>query len=283
MKKRPVSAVIVWMLCAALMSGCGSRQKTTPESGNPNSVSVYLEEEGNATGEAFFELFDIDRGKLSATVVQAKDMIKSVAADEGAIGCISVSSLDDTVKALQIDGADASVENVKSGVYGAARVFNIATKGFAGAQAQDFVNFIMSAEGQTLIEENGYIAINKEAPSFTGADVSGRLTVAGSAEIAPVMEKLAEAYRKVNKKMTIKIEKSDSDTGMALAAEGKCDIGMASRELKDRELEGGLMPVIIAQEGIALIVNNSNPAENVTSEQVRKIYAGEIKNWDEVL
>ena len=198
------------------------------------------------------------------------------------IGYISLGSLNDTVKAVKIDGAEVSVENVKNNSYKIARPFNIATKDNVSEVTQDFINYIMSSDGQQIITDNGYIGSDDAAP-YSGNTPSGKIVIAGSSSVSPVMEKLQEAYLKVNTKAEIEIQTSDSTTGMTSAIEGVCDIGMASRELKDSEIESGLTSQTIAMDGIAVIVNNDNPADELSSDQVKSIYTGETTSWQDII
>ena len=203
------------------------------------------------------------------------------AGNTAAIGYISLGSLDDSVKAVTIDGVEATTDNVKSGDYKVARPFNIVTNGELSEAAQDFVNFIMSDEGQAVVEENGYISQGSNG-AYTASGISGEISVAGSSSVTPVMEKLSEAYRALNPDVTIEVQMNDSTTGVTSAIDGICDIGMASRELKDSELEAGVTPTVIAMDGIAVIVNNENPVANLTTEQVGGIFTGEITDWADV-
>ncbi len=256
-------------------------------------INVISREDGSGTRGAFIELFGIEQKneageKIDYTTDECditnstSVMMTSVAGNENAIGYISLGSLNETVKALMIDGAEASVENIKAGTYNIARPFNIATLADASETAADFIAFIMSAEGQAVIEENGYIAVVDGAQPFEGGKVSGKIVIAGSSSVTPVMEKLTEAYKAVNANVEIELQQSDSSSGMTSTLDGVCDIGMASRELKESELEAGLVPTVIAMDGIAVIVSNDNPANGLTSDQVRGIYMGEITDWSEV-
>lgn len=256
-------------------------------------ISVISREDGSGTRGAFIELFgveqkDADGNKVDNTTEEAiitnntEVMLTTVAGSEYAIGYVSLGSLNDSVKAVSIDGVEPSVEGIKDGSYAIARPFNIATKDGLSDVAQDFVNFIMSADGQSIIEGKGYIPVNDAAEAFESNGAEGKVVVAGSSSVTPVMEKLQEAYLAINPNANIEIQQSDSSTGMTAAADGTCDIGMASRELKDSELEAGLTPTVIAMDGIAVIVNQGNPTENLTSEQVMNIYTGEVTTWSEV-
>jgi len=258
-----------------------------------DEINVISREDGSGTRGAFIELFGIEQKneageKIDCTTDECditnstSVMMTSVSGNDCAIGYISLGSLNDTVKALAIDGAEASVENIKAGTYNVARPFNIATLAETSEAAQDFITFIMSAEGQAVIESNGYIAVVENAPAFEGGKVSGKIVIAGSSSVTPVMEKLTEAYMTINPNVEIELQQSDSSSGMTSTRDGVCDIGMASRALKDSEIEAGLTPMTIAMDGIAVIVSNDNPVDGLTSEQVRNIYMGEITDWSEV-
>ena len=261
-------------------------------------INVISREDGSGTRGAFIELFGIEQKNAEGKKIDyttddcditnsTSVMMTSVAGNDCAIGYISLGSMNDTVKALKIDGVEASVENIKNGTYKVARPFNIATKAEVSDAAADFIAFIMSAEGQAVIEANGYIAVVEEAQSFAGGKlsskiISGKIVIAGSSSVTPVMEKLAEAYEAINPGVEIELQQSDSSSGMTSAIDGVCDIGMASRALKDSEIEKGLTGLTIAMDGIAVIVSLDNPVNGLTSEQVRDIYMGEITDWSEV-
>ena len=258
-----------------------------------DEINVISREDGSGTRGAFIELFGIvqknEAGeKIDCTTDECditnstSVMMTSVSGNDCAIGYISLGSLNDTVKALAIDGTEASVENIKAGTYNVARPFNIATLAETSEAAQDFITFIMSAEGQAVIESNGYIAVVENAPAFEGGKVSGKIVIAGSSSVTPVMEKLTEAYMTINPNVEIELQQSDSSSGMTSTRDGVCDIGMASRALKASAIEAGLTPMTIAMDGIAVIVSNDNPVDGLTSEQVRNIYMGEITDWSEV-
>ena len=209
-------------------------------------------------------------------------MMTTVAGNKSAIGYISLGSLDDTVKAISIDGAEPSVANVENGSYKVSRPFNIATKGDVSEVAQDFINFIMSEDGQRVVEDNGYISQGNEG-AYTASGLKGKVVVAGSSSVTPVMEKLKEAYEKANGgKITVEVQQSDSTTGITSAAEGICDIGMASRELKDEETTENLTATEIARDGIAVVVNNDNDIDELTSDQVKAIFTGETTDWEDL-
>lgn len=252
-------------------------------------ITVVSREDGSGTRGAFVELFGVeekteDGEKMDMTTEDAEItnstsvMMTTIAGNEDAIGYISLGSYNDTVKALEIDGTEATVDNIKSGDYKIARPFNIATTETVSEAAQDFINFIMSEEGQKVVEENGYISQGNEG-AYESKGMTGKIVLAGSSSVTPVMEKLKEAYVALNPDVTIEVQQSDSTTGITSVVEGVCDIGMASRELKDSELEKGVTGKVIAMDGIAVIVNNDNPTDGLTSESVKGIYTGEITDW----
>ena len=279
--KRFLSVTLAWFL------------SMTTSMALADEVNVISREEGSGTRGAFIELFGIEQknedGEKTDYTTDDCDitnstsvMMTSVAGNDCAIGYISLGSMNETVKALLIDGVKASVENIKNGSYKVARPFNIATKSEVSDSAKDFIAFIMSAEGQAVIEANGYIAVAEDAPAFDGGKVSGKIVIAGSSSVTPVMEKLKEAYENMNPNVEIELQQSDSSSGMASAIDGVCDIGMASRELKESELEKGLTGLTIAMDGIAVIVSLDNSVEGLTTEQVRDIYMGVITDWSEM-
>lgn len=304
MKKRLAMAVSAAVLALGLFGlfGCasgngdgasgatdGGASASTSPSGE---VSVYSREDGSGTRGAFIELFGIEEkdangDKVDLTTPTAaitnstSVMMTSVAGDANAIGYISLGSLNNTVKALSIDGAEATAENVKSGTYKVARPFNIVTKDGVSDVAQDFIDYIMSSDGQKVVEENGCISVADNAGSYKASGKSGKIVIAGSSSVTPVMEKLAEAYKALNPDVAIEVNQSDSTTGVNMATEGTCDIGMVSRELKDSE--NGVKATVIAQDGIAVIVNPDASVDGLTSDQVKGIYTGELITWEEAL
>ena len=282
---------IATILTAAVI---GATAFTTIVSAASGDITVVSREDGSGTRGAFVELFGIqeeqDGEKVDMTTDEASVtnstsvMMTTVAGDENAIGYISLGSLDDTVKAVKIDGVEATVENVSNDSYKIARPFNILTSDKESDAAKDFVNYIMSSDGQQIVEDNGYIKEAADAEAYKAADgVSGKVVVAGSSSVTPVMEKLKEAYEKANGgKITVEVQQSDSTTGITSAAEGICDIGMASRELKDEETSENLTATEIARDGIAVVVNNDNDVDELTSDQVKSIFTGETTDWDDL-
>ncbi|MCI6092909.1 substrate-binding domain-containing protein [bacterium] len=303
MKLRKLLAMtLVVAMTGALAAGCGSKSEETGAEGEgeqqtaewdaSNDITVVSREDGSGTRGAFIELFGIEQkdengNKVDHTTEDAnitnstEVMMSTVAGNEYAIGYVSLGSLGDSVKAVKIDGAEATEENIKAGTYKVSRPFNIATKDEISDIAQDFINFILSEEGQKVVSENGYISLDDVKP-YESNGATGKVVVAGSSSVTPVMEKLKEAYQKVNSGAEIEINQSDSTTGMTSAMSGICDIGMASRELKDEEAQE-LTSIVIATDGIAVIVNNDSPVEELTSDQVKAIFTGETVAWDEIV
>lgn len=273
-------------------AGTDEADKTDAGSSVEGEITVISREDGSGTRGAFVELFgiqeEIDGEKIDMTTDYAQVtnstsvMMTGVAQNPKAIGYISLGSLDDSVKALKVDGAEASTENVKNDTYKISRPFNIATKEGVSEVTQDFMDYILSEEGQKIVEESGYIAVADEAEAYAGNKPKGKVVVGGSSSVTPVMEKLKEGYEAVNPDAEIEIQQSDSTTGMESALSGTYDIGMASRALKDSETEKGLTGVQIALDGIAVIVNKENTLADITSDQVKDIYTGEITDWSEL-
>ena len=294
------AAVAMSVMCMGTMVACGSSGSASNDSktgsagssSKSQTITVVSREDGSGTRGAFIELFGIEQkdanGKKvdnttdDATITNSTEvMVTTVAGDEAAIGYTSLGALNSSIKALKVDGAEATAANVKSGTYKISRPFNIATKGTVSEVTQDFINYILSEDGQKIVESNGYISQGNSG-KFTSNGASGKIVVAGSSSVTPVMEKLLEAYQKVNTGAKIELQESDSTTGMTAAIDGTCDIGMASRELKDSEKSAGLTNQVIALDGIAVIVNNKNSASNITSEQVKAIFTGETTDWSNV-
>jgi phosphate transport system substrate-binding protein len=276
--------LVVAVFCAAAVSmsyaqGSGATQQT-------GAITVVSREEGSGTRSAFTELFGVvNSDKKDITTLDAEItnntavMIASVKGNKKAIGYISMGSLNSEVKALKIGGVEANTKNVINDSYVISRPFIIATKGELSKAAQDFVNFIMSSEGQKIVEKNGYISIGGEK-AFVSSKASGKVVVGGSSSVTPLMEKLKEAYKALNGNINIEIQQNDSSTGIKMAENGVCDIAMSSRELKSGELEKGLKPTVIAKDGIAVIVNKENSLDNLSKEQVKSVFVGEVKKWD---
>ena len=283
-----------WMkkvLCAALALTCAAGVAAA-EFKADKGIAVISREEGSGTRGAFVELTGveqkIDGKKVDMTTEDAQitnntaAMLMTVAGDPQAIGYVSLGSLNDTVKAVKVAGVEATAENVASGDYKLARPFNIAWREDAQSDlSKDFVAFVLSAEGQQVVSEHGYVG-SADAPAYAGSGAEGKLVVGGSSSVSPVMEKLIEAYALVNPKAVIELQTTDSTTGMTSAIDGSYDVGMASRALKADEAEQ-LQSVAIAMDGIAVIVNNENPVDNLSVEQIGGVFLGEITAWGELV
>ncbi len=295
--KKTISFILVLTFMALSVAGCANgSESSNSKGGEPNfntskEISVISREDGSGTRGAFIELFGIeakgedgskkDMTTKEAVIAKQTDvMMTNIAEGEYSIGYISLGSLNNTVKAVKINDINPSAENVKNGTYPIARPFNIATKGEPDGLAKDFIDYILSADGQAIVSES-YIAISDSTTAYNGSKPSGKIVVAGSSSVTPIMEKLKEAYIKINKNAAIEIQQSDSSAGMTAAVDGTCDIGMASRELKESEL-AKLTATAIALDGIAVIINNNNPIQTLTTEQVKSIFIGEAIIWSEI-
>lgn len=298
MNKRLIGTLLAGVLATSLLAGCMGNTQTQTEtdtaaeaSAPSGTISVVSREDGSGTRGAFVELTGVqseengnkvDNTTPDAIIAnQTEVMMQNVSSDANAIGYSSMGSLNDSIKAVQIDGVDANTDNVLSGDYSLSRPFNIVLNGDAEGVAADFIKFILSKDGQQVVQDAGYIQIDSEAEAFESDGSKGEITVAGSSSVSPVMEKLKEAYEAINADAKVTIETSDSTTGINSTAEGICDIGMASRDLSDDEAEN-LESMQIALDGIAVIVNPENAVENLTTEQVRQIFTGEITDWADV-
>lgn len=293
--KRIFSLFLMVILTSTVLIGCGGNNKEDNSSGEifntDNEIVVVSREEGSGTRGAFVELLEIEEKNEDGTkvdrttdeaIVQMKTdaVLSSIAGNEYSIGYISVGSLNDTIQGVKIDGIAPTSESIKDGSYKIVRPFNIATKDEISPVAEDFINFIMSSEGQDVVADT-YIKVDDNAVAYSGDKPSGKIVVAGSSSVTPVMEKLKEAYLKINTNAEVEVQLSDSSAGMQAAMDGTCDIGMASRELKDSETEE-LSHKAIALDGIAVIVNNNNTINEISSENIKKIFVGEITNWNNV-
>lgn len=301
MTKKITATALFGVLAVSAFAGCGGAGSSSNGSSDAGSdaakfdasktISVVTREEGSGTRDAFTELTGVlvkdgdnktDNTTTSAVTINSTEaVITNVKDNEAAIGYISLGSLNDTVKALKIGGVEATADNVKSGDYAVSRPFNIAYKGELSDVAQDFVDYIMSSDGQKIVSDNGYVTVSENA-AYSGKKPSGKISVAGSTSVSPVMEKLAEAYQKVNTNAKVEIQTSDSSAGMQSAMGGTCDIGMASRDLKDEE-KSALKVETIAKDGIAVIVNNANTCDDLTLDQVKSIYTGETTVWSDII
>lgn len=268
--------------CAVLMAatavGCGSQNE---------KITVVSREDGSGTRSAFSELMgvvkdDKDNTTDTAEVTNSTSvMLTTVAGNKAAIGYVSLGSLNDTVKAVKVDGVEATAENVKAGKYAVSRPFNIVTGKDLTPLAQDFISYILSTDGQAVVDEKGYISIT-QGEAYKASGQTGTLTIAGSTSVAPLMEVLADKYMALNSGVKIEIQQSGSSAGITSAIEGVCQIGMASRELKDSETAKGVTATKIAMDGIAVIVNKDNSCSELTSDQIRKIYTGETTQWSDL-
>ena len=270
-------------LAATMLASCG---------GSSDKITVISREDGSGTRGAFIELTGIeekdsngnktDNTKKDALICKSTDVVLTqVSGDKNAIGYISFGSLNDTVKALKVEGVEPSTATIESSDYKIVRPFNIAVKDGLSDAAQDFENYILSSEGQDIIEKAGYIKIDKSAVAYASNNASGKVVVSGSSSVTPVMEKLAESYQKANTNVTVDVQQSDSSTGIKDAINGTSDIGMASRDISDDELSQGIKSVTIAQDAIAVIVNKDNAVDDITMDEIKAIYTGSKTTWSD--
>ncbi|HKK96225.1 MAG TPA: substrate-binding domain-containing protein [Anaerovoracaceae bacterium] len=292
--KKLIALGCVLALTAGIFTGCGANDgEATDSEGISGDITVISREEGSGTRGAFVGLAGIqvkddsgekiDRTADTAEISNSTQVvITSVEGNPQAIGYISLGSLSDTVTAVKVDGAEATVDNIKAGTYPIARPFNIVTKTEGLSEvAGDLISFIMSADGQAIIEEEGYISVS-DAEAYESQGLSGNIMLGGSSSVTPVMEVLKEAYVALNPDVTVEVQQSDSTTGVQTATNGIVDIGMASREIKDSEKSDDIEATVIAKDGIAVVVNNDNTVQELTLDQICKIFIGELTDWSEV-
>ena len=287
--KKFISFALIAAMAVTTLVGCGNKGGNAARGSSDAAITVMSREDGSGTRGAFIELFGIEEEENGEKVDKTTDeasitnstsvMMSSVANDANAIGYISLGSLNDTVKAVKIDGAEASVKN---GSYKVVRPFNIVLGKKASDAANDFVSYIMSAEGQKIVQDNGYIPVDEAAASYKATGAKGKVVVGGSSSVSPVMEKLVEAYSKANTNIQVDVQTTDSTTGVSSTVEGSYDIGMASRDLKDDETSQGVEGKTIAKDGIAVVVNNDNSVDELSTDQVKSIFTGETTSWSDV-
>lgn len=288
-KTKTFKLIAITLMTLIVLTACGNKNSETTS----ENITIVSREEGSGTRGAFIELFKVEEKnkegkKVDNTTDQAiitnstAIMLTTVAGDKNAIGYVSLGALNDTVKTLDIDGVKASVEEIKLGKYEIARPFNIVTKETVSPQAQDFINFILSVDGQAVVEKAGYIAIDTKEV-YTSSVKKGKVTVSGSSSVSPVMEKLKEAYMKLNPNVAVEVQQNDSSTGVQNVIDGTSDIGMASRNLKDSEKQKQVHATVIAIDGIAVIVNPENQLQSLTKDQVKDIFTGNVDSWSSVL
>ncbi len=278
--KKSMIGLMTLSLLLGSLTGCGG-------AGN-DTITVVSREDGSGTRGAFTELLgvavdDVDNTIDTAEITNSTAvMLTTISGNTNAIGYVSLGSLSSDVKAVKVDGVEPSVEDIKNGSYAVSRPFNIVTKAEVSDLAKDFITYIESSDGQAVIEDEGYISSNENAQPYTATNLNGTITIAGSTSVAPVMEVLADDYMKLNGGVTIEIQQTGSSAGITSTIEGVCDIGMASRELKDSETSQGVSSQVIAIDGIAIIVNNDNTVDTLSAEQIKDIYTGAITTWSEV-
>ncbi len=285
--KKILALTLCVVMAIAVFTGCGNNNADSKTDGAP--ITVISREDGSGTRGAFTELMgimvdDVDNTTTSAEISQSTSVVlTTVAGNKNSIGYVSLGSLNDAVKAVKVDGVDATVENIKGGSYAASRPFLVVTNDKLTDVSKDFIKFILSKQGQDIIAEEGYITIDDNAADYeTQKGISGKIVLAGSTSVSPVMQKLADAYKAIYSDVTLEIQQTGSGAGITSTIEGACDIGMSSRDLKPEETAEGIEGITIAMDGIAVVVNNENSVEDLTSEQIRQIFTGEVTDWSQV-
>lgn len=285
--KKILALTLCVVMAAAVFTGCGNNNADSKTDGAP--ITVISREDGSGTRGAFTELMgimvdDVDNTTTSAEISQSTSVVlTTVAGNKNSIGYVSLGSLNDAVKAVKVDGVDATVENIKGGSYAVSRPFLVVTNDKLTDVSKDFIKFILSKQGQDIIAEEGYITIDDNAADYeTQKGISGKIVLAGSTSVSPVMQKLADAYKAIYSDVTLEIQQTGSGAGITSTIEGACDIGMSSRDLKPEETAEGIEGITIAMDGIAVVVNNENSVEDLTSEQIRQIFTGEVTDWSQV-
>lgn len=285
--KKILALTLCVVMAIAVFTGCGNNNADSKTDGAP--ITVISREDGSGTRGAFTELMgimvdDVDNTTTSAEISQSTSVVlTTVAGNKNSIGYVSLGSLNDAVKAVKVDGVDATVENIKGGSYAASRPFLVVTNDKLTDVSKDFIKFIISKQGQDIIAEEGYITIDDNAADYeTQKGISGKIVLAGSTSVSPVMQKLADAYKAIYSDVTLEIQQTGSGAGITSTIEGACDIGMSSRDLKPEETAEGIEGITIAMDGIAVVVNNENSVEDLTSEQIRQIFTGEVTDWSQV-
>lgn len=285
--KKILALTLCVVMAAAAFTGCGNKSSNGEADGAP--ITVISREDGSGTRGAFTELMgvmvdDVDNTTTSAEISQSTSVVlTTVAGNKNSIGYVSLGSLNDAVKAVKVDGVDATVENIKGGSYAVSRPFLVVTNDKLTDVSKDFIKFILSKQGQDIIAEEGYITIDDNAAEYESQKgIKGKIVLAGSTSVSPVMQKLADAYKAIYSDVTLEIQQTGSGAGITSTIEGACDIGMSSRDLKPEETAEGIEGITIAMDGIAVVVNNENSVEDLTSEQIRQIFTGEVTDWSQV-
>ena len=293
MEENKMKKILTLAMCAIMaltaFTGCGNNDSGAGSGASNAAITVISREDGSGTRGAFTELMgimvdDVDNTTTSAEISQSTSVVMTtVAGNKNAIGYVSLGSLNDSVKAVKVDGVEATVENIKAGSYAVSRPFLVVTDDELTDIAKDFISFILSKQGQEIISEEGYITIDDSAAEYETKDgIEGKIVLAGSTSVSPVMQKLADAYKAIYSGVTLEIQQTGSGAGITSTIEGACDIGMSSRELKDEEIAEGIEGTTIAMDGIAVVVNSENTASDLTSEQIRQIFTGEVNDWSEI-
>lgn len=285
MSRNKLAVRLVLMLVLVLsLESCGKGGSDTGDKSDP--IYVISREAGSGTRSAFVELMGIqvdgeDRTTLLAEVSQSTAVVMgTVAGNEHAVSYVSMGVLNGSVKAVKVDGIAPDAASIKDGTYPVYRPFLVCSGGTLPAQAEDFLAYILSREGQEIIASEGYIPPSDGGkPYELKKGLSGRILLAGSTSVAPVVQALADSYRQIHENVEIEIQQTGSGAGIAAALEGVCDLGLSSRSLTEEERAEGLQEQVIALDGIVVIVNHANRIDDMTKEQIRRIFTGEITDW----
>lgn len=253
-------------------------------------IHLYTRELGSGTRSAFTSVTHLtdengdDILSPKATVQNSTSAtMQAVESDSHGISYISLGSLNSSVKAVSIDGIEPTSENIQNGDYQLIRNFNVTYGQELSEVAQDFWNFMFSAQAQELVAEDGYVPVNSNAPEYKPAGLSGKISIVGSTSVEPTIQRFSEVYKKLNPNVTIDITAPGSGAGITSAIDGSADIGMSSREPDEDEAAQLMETSPIAIDGIVVIVNNNNPLENLEIQEIQGIYLEYLKTWNEVL
>ncbi|HBC29891.1 MAG TPA: phosphate ABC transporter substrate-binding protein [Clostridiales bacterium] len=292
-KSKLLSIITLALMLSMVFAGCTQETPGTPAADFDfdKDITVVARDAASGTRGAFHEIMNIivkendtevDKLVVGALEFDGTDkVITAIEGDKYGIGYISLGSVSERIKAVAVDGVEPTVENVRSGSYSVSRPFLLVTKGTESKLVKDFLKFTESAEGQAITNEMKFIGAIDAPGEYTASGMSGTIKVAGSTSVAPLMEKLQEAYNELNPDVTFETQAQGSSQGIKAAIDGSYDIGMASRELKAEEASE-LNRYVLAIDGIAVIVNNENPKSDLAADDITNIYIGEITKWNEV-
>lgn len=273
----------------AILTSCSSQKTNVKETDNFD-ISVISREDGSGTKKSFIEQMGLikngeDGGYIDMTTDDAvvvnstNNAIKAVELDKTAIAYISLASLDDSVKAVKIEGVNPSRENIESGDYKLQRPFSLAYREDSMTDlSKDFLEFIKSKDAKDLIEGEDLIALSNDK-EYKSKNLEGKLTITGSSSLKSIVDKLSQKYESLNENVDVEVLSNESLTGLRNVSDGVVDIAMVSNKVEDESLNSE----IFAIDGIAIIVNKENDLINdLNISELRSIYKGDIKNTGEL-